>query len=176
MNVLSLFRRFNPIEEGYETTGGLVLKKRPSLSDLPEVKFAVFSDSRFFGPRYLEFEHFLPEGFLVVGPPNGQNCFEHCLNANGNHKTFDRWDILQEFEKHKYATVSENVPRLNDIICYYVFDPDLDGYSHSGVCVGVESVSSRWGRHSPLIVHPINEVLPAYMGELGGFNVWRKAG
>ena len=54
MSLLSFIRSFNVIAEGHKTTGGLVLHKYPSLDEPDNLKFAVFSDNRFY-----TIEHYL---------------------------------------------------------------------------------------------------------------------
>ena len=69
------------IRNGMVTPWGMKLSVIPSLSSDPQVKFAAFDDPRICDPEhYDEFARFLPEEFVLLGPPKrGQNCFGYCF-------------------------------------------------------------------------------------------------
>jgi hypothetical protein len=150
----------NP-KPGDAVRGGQVLSFTPSLASSAEVKFAIFNHPGINIPRlYQKLIPFLPEGFLVAGEPNGQNCYMYCLDiANGAAAQFN-----QELENRGYQCqgYSSEVVRVGDIIVYSVSGP-FDSYRrHAGVYVGNGRVRSRWGYNSPVIEHPLEEVLPTY--------------
>jgi len=165
----------NPlIGEGEKTLMGLRLRIRPSLKQPLEVKYAVFSDSRFFMPEFYEqFEPFLPEGFDLIDKPMNQNAFEFCLGFSG--RNTDSRGFLAELALRGYENRvgAEFFPRTGfqvdaeglqpeDILGYYQGAPEL-GHTHAGIYMGEGRVRSRWGRMSPILEHPILEVLPLYV-------------
>jgi cell wall-associated NlpC family hydrolase len=155
----------NP-KPGDVVRGGQVLSFTPSLASPTEVKFAIFNHPGINIPRlYQKFIPFLPEGFLVAGEPNGQNCYMYCLDiASGAAAQFERGQFNQELENrgYQYQRYSSEVVQVGDVIVYSV-SGSFDSYrSHAGVYVGSGRVRSRWGYNSPVIEHPLKEVLPTY--------------
>jgi len=150
--------------KGSWTTRGLVLREKPSLDLPPEVKFAAFSDDRFFTQKhYKKFEAFLPKEFSIVGPPEEQDCFGFCLDVShvvGREK-------FQEV-MYRLGTEADQNLTLGDTILYY-HDVGISILNHAGKYIGEGMVSSRWGVGSPVIQHPIDEVLPHYLPEIIGF-------
>jgi hypothetical protein len=155
---------FNP-KPGDLTLEGLTLKEKPSLSEEDNTKFAVFSDQRLYQNHLFEkLLPFFPEGFDVIEGPNGQNCFMYCLNIPTQKRTFGRREFDAELEKrgYVYRDFSMNDLLVGDIIVYSVptfLDPIR---KHAGIYVGNGRVRSRWGQNSPLVEHPLKEVVPNY--------------
>jgi len=180
--MLSLLERlrkeFKP-SVGMKTTGGLRLSILPKLSSPPEIKFAVFSDSRFWDPeQYEKFSRFLPEEFSLLGPPKeGQNCFGFVLDLERN---LDRWEFCRILHHQGYEQFLDKQLKTGDIIAYYGADPDITGYTHAAKYVGDGRVISRCGFREgfggPVIEHPIKEIIPAYYCEEIGvcWNTYRK--
>lgn len=171
MGLFKLLRReFKPYA-GMRTTGGLNLALTPSINSKPEIKFAVFSDARFYdAEHYFKFAPFLPLEIRIIGPPADQNCFGFCMNVSGfpSRQEFSKWfenqGYLQHFEK----------PATEDIVLYHHIDPEF-GVKHSAVYSKDGRVQSRWGMKSPLIEHPVEQVPPDYMHtQFGFFAYFRK--
>ena len=101
---------FNP-NPGDLTFGGVTLSEKPSLLEEDTIKFSVFTDTRFYMPHLFEkLIPFLPEGFEVVGNPNGQNCFMYCLDINSRRKKFGikAFDMELEHRAYQYSNFSKN--------------------------------------------------------------------
>jgi hypothetical protein len=145
--------------------GGQVLSFTPPLASSAEVKFAVFNHPGINIPRlYHKFIPFLPEGFSIVGEPNGQNCYMYCLGIISGRAQFDRRQFDHELENRGYQhqRYSSETVQIGDIIVYSVSGP-LDSYRrHAAIYVGNGKVRSRWGHNSPVLEHPLEEVLPTY--------------
>jgi len=169
--VFSWLRRGFTPREGMKIMDGLVLTLRPLLSQVAEVKFSAFAHPKFSEvEHYKKFELFLPEEFKIIGPPTGQNCFGFCMGMEkeGSSKEFGKWLLDNGYDRQNSVE-----PEAGDRVIYSNFDP-LFGISHAAVSVGNGRVQARWGR-SPLIEHPIDEVVPNYMMPDFGFrSTYRK--
>jgi hypothetical protein len=155
---------FNP-EEGDQTLEGIALSNQPSLSEDEKIKFAVFTDSRFYMPYLFEkLIPFLPEEFKIVDEPNGQNCFMYSLNIKTRRKKFGAKDFDLELERRGYQYQDFSITQLieGDIIVYSIHRFIHSIRTHAGIYVGNGRIQSRWGQNSPLIEHPIKEVVPNY--------------
>ncbi len=137
---------FNP-KEGDLTSGLCRLYLKPSLSESAFVKFAVFTDKRFFMKEYYEkLIPFLPEEIKVIGDITGQNYFQYTLGLENEltyeqneelfEKTrkneyspflFGRIEFKRELEKRGYGKIKFLEDRLNlgDVIIYKI--PKRDG-------------------------------------------------
>jgi hypothetical protein len=156
---------FHP-KPGDITIEGRQLTNTPSLSDDEKVKFAAFTDPRFYLPHlYRKLIPFLPERFEVIDGPNRQNCYMYCLNIDPKRtKRFERREFDMELEKrgYNYYEFSRKNLRVGDIIVYSVFNHIDSIRTHAGIYIGNGRVRSRWGYNSPLIEHPLEEVIPPY--------------
>jgi len=155
---------FNP-NEGDQTLEGITLSNQPSLSEDEKTKFAVFTDSRFYMNHLFEkLIPFLPENFEVIDKPNGQNCFMYSLDIKNRKKKFGAREFNLELERRGYQCqdFSTDQIRKGDIIVYSIPGFVDSIRTHAGIYVGNERVQSRWGQNSPLIEHPIKEVVPNY--------------
>lgn len=155
---------FNP-QEGDSTTEGMVLRETPSLTDPPETKFAVFSDARFYMRKhYRKLLPFLPREFEVLDGPSGQNCFMYALDIPKQKPPFGRAEFDAELARRGYTCVpyldAEPVP--DDLIVYNVATMIDAVRTHAAKFVGGDRVRSRWGKNSPLLEHPLEEVVPNY--------------
>lgn len=171
MNIYKLIYTLSPDfllepKENHKTISGLKLKINPSLEDVPEIKFAAMDHLGFHQKNnYHKLIPFIPKEFEIVGEPNGQNCYMYCLNINPKIiKKFERKDFLDQLEKEKFETLSiKNKLNLGDIITYSIPHPFYGSIiNHVGIYVGDDNVKSRWGYNSPLIKHPLREVIPDY--------------
>ncbi len=155
-----------------KTNSGFILTESPSLESPDEIKYAVFDDARFWTPKdYMKFEPFLPEGVSIVGPPKkGQNCFGFSLNDS----YFNRWGFRKILDIGYDRIRDEETIRRGDVVAYCGLDPDMSGFLHSGVYQGDGMVRGRWGiddktRYgSPVIEHPLREILPTYYCDING--------
>lgn len=153
------------IKKGMRTEHGLRLQNCPSLSDDPKVKFAAWDDSRFWMPEhYKKFENFIPKEFQIIGPPvEGQNCFGYALGFN---QTLDRREFTELLGGHDWVGGSVEDLAEGDVVAYFKYDPDIDGFNHAGIYVGNGRIRDRSGQFAgfggPLIEHPIAEILPPY--------------
>lgn len=155
---------FRP-REGDKTTEGMVLHERPSLTDPPEIKFAVFSDVRFYMRKhYRKLLSFLPEEFEVLAEPSGQNCFMYALGIEKSREEFGRKLFDAELARRNYVCTNymDTQPMKDDIIVYSIANIIDSQRTHAAKFMGSGRVRSRWGKGSPLIEHPLEEVVPTY--------------
>lgn len=155
---------FNP-KAGDLTIEGNVLTEKPLLSEDEAIKFAVFTDTRFnIAHLFEKLIPFLPEDFEVVGKPNGQNCFMYCLDIPSPKKNFGRNEFDQELEnrKYSYSNFSDKDLKIGDIIVYSLPGIINSVRTHAGIYVGNGRAQSRWGMNSPLLEHPLDQVVPTY--------------
>ncbi len=155
---------FNP-NEGDQTLEGITLSIQPSLSEDEKTKFAVFTDSRFYMAHLFEkLIPFLPEDFEIIAEPNGQNCFMYCLDIKPKRREFGRKEFNLELEQrgYRYQGFSKTQPKKDDIIVYSIPGFINSIRKHAGIYMGNGRVQSRWGQNSPLIEHPIEEVVSNY--------------
>lgn len=155
---------FHP-REGEQTTEGMILREAPLLTDPPETKFAVFSDMRFYMRKhYRKLLPFLPREFEVIGEPNGQNCFMYALDIPKSRKEFGRERFDAELARRNYVCTPylDIEPVKDDIVVYSIADMIDSFRTHAAKFVGGDRVRSRWGKNSPLIEHPLEEVVPNY--------------
>ncbi|MBW3020912.1 hypothetical protein KY334_06455 [Candidatus Woesearchaeota archaeon] len=155
---------FNP-KPGDLTLEGIALCEKPSLLEEELTKFAVFTDSRFYMKHLFEkLIPFLPQEFEVIEEPNGQNCFMYCLNIPKQKKEFGRRNFNLKLEErgYEYFDFSKGSIEVGDIIVYSVPGIIDSIRRHAGVYVGNGRVRSRWGINSPLIEHPLKEVISNY--------------
>ena len=163
MKILSFFQKEDKIPERN-------LFINPSLSDIPEVKFAPFLRSNYSmtDKNYLKFQRFLPDCIKLVGPPvKGAGCFSYALGLEGS---------VTPREFHKIAIErglewKAGKPEKNDIIVYLGHDNGVcPKFLHAGIYLGDDRVRSRWTIDGPVVEHPIREVLPTfYVEEFGPY-------
>ena len=155
---------FDP-QEGDRTVEGMTLTKAPSLTAEDHVRFAVFSDVRFYKEHlYHKLLPFLPKEFTVLDGPSGQNCFMHCLDIPPQKAPFGRREFDAELTNRSYAwqRYADGEAKEGDIIVYSVASIIDSVREHAALYVGDGRVQSRWGHNSPLVEHPLKEVLPTY--------------
>ncbi|MFW6285620.1 MAG: hypothetical protein ACOC16_00445 [Nanoarchaeota archaeon] len=155
---------FNP-NSGHPTLEGSFLSYRPSLTQNEAIKFAVFTEPRFYMSHlYKKLIPFVPEEFEVIDKPNGQNCFMYSLGILKPNIRFGREKFYFNLKSRNYQSFnySKDIVEKGDIIVY-----STPGYidsviQHAGVYVGNGRVRARWGNNSPLIEHPLKEVISHY--------------
>ncbi len=155
---------FKP-QAGDITPQGQVLRSRPSDLASDSQKFAAFSDPRLYHNRtYESMAQFLPQSFEIVAPPADQNAFAYVLGEQtvGKIASSILLRALEDFS-YPFESFSQAILKPGDIVTY-ALDNQLAGsmVRHAAVYVGDERVRSRWGHYSPVIEHPLTQVLPTY--------------
>ena len=171
--------RFNPPapQDGEVIREGIVLTAQPELDQPYFVKFAFTQHPLFKDPvRYLELQPFLPKELSFTAAPDPDlNCFSF---VSGDPKKINRLEFLEKMQGRGYQVVQNVRPEKGDFVAYYsLFSSEAPSHAAS-VCEVVDGsvfVESRWGEASPVLKHPIDQVLPEWMDEsLGMYRIFRK--